>query len=71
MYPITNAVNYIISGNTVEWYFNYNSNRGTQCGRPFKRLFTKNFGSVAGGSFLNAFFNIFGIVFDIFRVSQS
>lgn len=29
---------------------------------------TKNWGSVAGGSFLNAFFNIFDVFSEMFRV---
>jgi hypothetical protein len=61
-------VNYIVSGNAVEWYFNFREKRPSECSRPFLRLITKNFGSVAGGSFLNAFFNIFGLIYDIFRV---
>ena len=37
-------------------------------GRPFIRLITRNFGSVAGGSFLNAFFGLFDIFYNLFRV---
>jgi hypothetical protein len=66
---IRDSFNYIISGNAVEWYFNYNNNQPTSCGRPFTRLLCKNWGSVAAGAFLNAFFNIFGIIIDFFRVS--
>ena len=65
---IRDSFNFIISGNAVEWYFNYNNNQPTSCGRPFNRLLCKNWGSVAGGSFVNAFFNLFGIIIDFFRV---
>jgi hypothetical protein len=68
MYVMINVVNFIVSGNAVEWYFRANNNNTTQCGRPFKRLISKNWGSVAGGSFLNAFFNIFDVIYDFFRV---
>lgn len=52
----------------MEWYFNYREKRASECSRPFLRLITKNFGSVVGGSFMNAFFNIFGLFYDLFRV---
>lgn len=61
-------VNYIVSGNAVEWYFNFREKRPSECSRPFLRLIGKNFGSVVGGAFLNAFFNIFGLIYDLFRV---
>lgn len=64
------AVNYIISGHAVEWYFNSNVGTPTSCGKPFIRLLCKNFGSVVAGSFMNAFFNIFTLIFDLFRVSS-
>jgi hypothetical protein len=38
----------------VSWYWG----RNAQWYSPFKRLVTKNWGSVAAGSFLNAFFEI-------------
>lgn len=62
-------VNYIISGNAVEWYFNFNKNEATTCSRPITRFFCKNFGSVVAGSFINAFLNIICIIFDLFRVT--
>lgn len=68
MYHHTYLVTYIVSGNAVEWYFNYREHRPSQCSRPFTRFISRNFGSVVGGSFLNAFFSFFGIIFDIFRV---
>lgn len=34
---------------------------------PVKRLLCKNWGSVAGGSFLNAFFNFFDFLYETFR----
>lgn len=62
----------MVSGNAIEWYFrNENNNFKSHCCHPFSRLLCKNWGSVAGGSFLNAFFNLFDLVSDIFRVSIS
>lgn len=57
-----------MSGNAVEWYFNYRTSTGSKCCRPFTRLLCRNWGSVGGGSFINAFLNIFDIFFDLFRV---
>ena len=68
MYFIFYVVNFIVSGNAVEWYFNFNSNDAVSCMRPVKRFFCKNWGSVAGGSFINAFLNIIVLIFDLFRV---
>jgi hypothetical protein len=70
LYPISHSVNYIISGNTVEWYFTFNNNAEADILRPLKRLFANNFGSVVGGSFLNAFFHLFGLIYDLFRVKK-
>lgn len=47
-------VNYIISGLSCEWYFRNDATWYT----PVKRLFTKNIGSIAGGSFLSSLFFI-------------
>lgn len=59
----------MVSGNSVEWYFrNEAHTNDTHCCRPFTRLLCKNWGSVAGGSFLNAFFNLFDLISDFFRV---
>jgi hypothetical protein len=54
MYILNNLDNFILSGLSSEWY----------CERPgdlcssFSRLIKYHFGSVVGGSFLNAFFNL-------------
>lgn len=64
-----NPVNYVVSGNAVEWYFrNQDNNYKSHCCNSFTRLLCKNWGSVAGGSFLNAFFIIFDSISDLFRV---
>jgi hypothetical protein len=34
---------------------------------PLKLLLTKNFGSVVGGSFMNGFFSLFDLIFDLLR----
>jgi len=70
MYFPSYAVNFIVSGNAVEWYFNFNNNDSVSCMRPIKRFFCRNWGSVAGGSFINAFLNILVLIFDLFRVSH-
>ena len=44
-----------------------NEGKNLNCCRSFSRLMKYNFGSVVGGSFLNAFFNFFDFVFEIFR----
>lgn len=51
-------VNYTVSGIGSEWYFH----KLGMCCYPLKRLFCKNLGSVAGGSFLTAFFYLPGLV---------
>jgi hypothetical protein len=34
---------------------------------PIKLLITKNFGSVVAGAFMNGFFSIFDLIFDLLR----
>lgn len=46
--------NFCVSGNAVDWYWTRNSS----CYQPYQRLVCKNWGSVVGGSFLNAFFEV-------------
>lgn len=63
------VVNYVVSGNSVEWYFRDENNQyGSHCCHPFSRMVKKNWGSVAGGSFLNAFFTLPDVFFDCFQV---
>lgn len=50
-----------MSGCAIQWYFN----KPVQCFYPFKAFITKHFGSVAGGSFLNAFLYIPNIFIDL------
>jgi hypothetical protein len=47
-------VNFCVSGNAVDWYWT----RKAACYQPYQRLLCKNWGSVVGGSFLNAFFEV-------------
>ena len=44
-----------MSGIAVDWYWGPNQSHWYT---PFKRLVTKNWGSVVAGSFLNGFFEI-------------
>lgn len=46
------SVNFCVSGNAVDWYWS----RQSSCYQSYQRLVCKNWGSVVGGSFLNAFF---------------
>ncbi len=63
-----NTVNFVVSGNAVEWYFK-TVTESRHCAKPFVRLLTKHWGSVVGGSLLNAFFKIFDIFSDCFNVN--
>lgn len=65
--PYFNAVNFVVSGNAVEWYFK-TVTESRHCTKPFVRLLVKHWGSVVGGSFLNAFFKIFDMFSDCFNV---
>ena len=62
-----NPVNFVVSGNAVEWYFK-TVTESRHCTKPIVRLLVKHWGSVVGGSFLNAFFKIFDIFSDFFNV---
>ena len=46
-------VDFCVSGNAVDWYWHRESGN---CLSSFKRLVCHNWGSVVGGSFINAFF---------------
>lgn len=67
-FHIYRIVNFIVSGNAVEWYFK-SITEERHCGKPFVRLLSKHWGSVVGGSFLNAFFKIFDMFSDCFSVN--
>lgn len=54
MYIIINSVVYITSGNSSNWYWLDNSDDD----ESFHRCFCKNWGSIAAGSFINAFLGI-------------
>jgi hypothetical protein len=55
----------MISGNSAEWYVR--GGKALNCYTPVDRYIRKNFGSVVGGSFLNAFFNFIDFLFEVFR----
>lgn len=57
-------VNFIISGSATQWYLQQSENG--LC-FTFTRMIKYHFGSVVGGSFLNAFFNIIDFVFESLR----
>ncbi len=63
-------VNFVVSGNAVEWYFKAITEE-RHCGKPLVRLLSKHWGSVVGGSFLNGFFKIFDMFADCFNVKLS
>lgn len=54
MYFFINKVNFCVAGNAIDWYWKGN----TSTFSSMKRLLCRNWGSVVGGSFLNAFFGI-------------
>lgn len=58
MYLDSNLVNFIISGLATQWY----TNSEVSACITFKRLLKYHFGSVTGGSFLNAFFNVVNFI---------
>lgn len=53
---LRDAFNFCVAGGAVDWYWLRPHKTG--CFAPFHRLLCKNWGSVVGGSFLNAFFEI-------------
>lgn len=55
MYPSPHPVNFCVSGRATYWYWN---NPEGKCHTPLQKLITHHWGSVVGGSFLNAFFEI-------------
>lgn len=61
MYLFNNIVNFMVSGNAADWYVK--GGRASNCCTPVGRYFKYNFGSVVGGSFLNAFFNFINFLF--------
>ena len=52
---------FCVSGNAVDWYW---TGRGKTFG-SMKRLVGRHWGSVVGGSFLNAFFGIPTIIVEL------
>ena len=54
-------VNFCISGATTEWY----NKRQNVCYEPFQVLVTKHWGSVVGGSFFNAFFELPSLIIEL------
>lgn len=62
---LINLVNFLISGNVTEWYTQ--NGKTSSCLIPLKRLMCRNWGSVVGGSLLNAFFNFFDFLWETFR----
>ncbi len=52
-----------MSGGSTDWYWNRPAN--TSCYAPYQRLICKHWGSVAGGSFLNAFFTIPTLIMEL------
>jgi hypothetical protein len=54
-------VNFCVSGNAVDWYWT----RHSSCYQPYQRLVCKNWGSVVGGSFLNAFFEVPTLIIEL------
>lgn len=58
MYLDINIVNFVISGLATQWY----TNSDLSACITFKRLLKYHFGSVVGGSFLNAFFNVVNFI---------
>lgn len=51
---LRDAFNFCVSGTATDWY--WNRPQKTSCYNTYQRLICKNWGSVVGGSFLNAFF---------------
>ena len=60
-------VNFCVAGNAVDWYW-INQDRGdekTHCYGSYSRFLFKHWGSVVGGSFLNAFFEIPTLIIEL------
>ena len=58
---LRDAFNFCVSGNAVDWYWT----RHSSCYQPYQRLVCKNWGSVVGGSFLNAFFEVPTLIIEL------
>lgn len=54
----------MVSGAATDWYWNRPQN--TNCYNPYQRLLCKHWGSVVGGSFLNAFFGLPRAIIELF-----
>ena len=63
MYFWAKLVNFVISGLATQWYMR----KSTRYLLTFRRLLCYHFGSIAGGSFLNAFFNIINFLLESVR----
>jgi hypothetical protein len=58
-----NLVNFCVSGAATDWYWNRPAR--TNCYSPYQRLLCHHWGSVVGGSFLNAFFLIPRLIIEL------
>lgn len=47
-------VNFCVAGNAITWYW-VKKDIKNSCFTPYQKLLTKHWGSVVGGSFINAF----------------
>jgi len=61
---LRDAYNFVVSGAATDWYWNRPQN--TNCYNPYQRLLCKHWGSVVGGSFLNAFFGLPRAIIELF-----
>ena len=63
---LRDAFNFCVSGNVTDHYWRKNP-QGESCYNSYKRLIWNHWGSVVGGSFLNAFFELPTFIFNLFR----
>lgn len=63
---LRDAFNFCIAGNVVDHYWKFPSNN-ENCFNSYQRLICYHWGSVTGGSFLNAFFEIPSMILNILR----
>lgn len=61
---LRDAFNFCVSGGAADWYWNRPNK--TSCYAPYQRLLCKHWGSVVGGSFLNAFLTIPRLIVELF-----
>ena len=61
---LRDAFNFCVSGNSTDWYWNRPNK--TSCYAPYQRLLCKHWGSVVGGSFLNAFLTVPRLIVELF-----